>query len=119
MKVLLTTLVVVFLAAAAGAAAARSRSGLRGTVVFAPGYPVCKVGTPCTRPAAHVLLRFWRSGRVVARTRSDARGRYRIALRPRTYTVTSGTRGVLTPTRATVPTDTYRRVAFRIDVGIR
>jgi hypothetical protein len=109
----------VLLVAAAGAAGAISRSGLRGTVLLDPGYPVCKVGTPCTRPAAHALLRFSRKGRVVAQTRSDGRGRYRIALRPRTYTVTFGSGGVLKPMRVTVPTDSYRRVTFRVDTGIR
>jgi hypothetical protein len=119
MKVLLTTLVVTLLAASAGAAGAASRSGLRGTVVLDPGYPVCKVGSPCTRPAAHVVLRFWRKGRVVAHTRSDARGRYRIALRPRTYIVTSSDGGVLKPARVTVATDSYRRVTFRVDTRVR
>jgi hypothetical protein len=118
MKVLLTTLVVVLLATAAGAAGATSRSGLRGTVVLSPGSPVCKAGTPCTRPAAHALLRFWRKGRVVAQARSDASGRYRIALRPRAYTVTSGG-GRIKPARVTVATDSYRRVTFTIDTGIR
>ena len=118
MKVLLTTLVVVFLAGAAGSAGAASRSGLRGVVVLYPSSPVCKVGTPCTRPAAHALLRFWRNGRVVAQTRSDARGRYRVALRPRTYRVTSGD-GLVKPVRVTVATDSYRRVTFKIDTGVR
>ena len=119
MKVLLTTLVVVLLATAAGAAGATSRSGLRGMVLIAPSTPVCKAGTPCARPAPHVLLRFWRSGRLVAHTRSDANGRYRIALRPRSYSVTTGARGLLKPKSVTVATDSYRRVTFRIDKGIR
>ena len=118
MKLLLTTLVVVLLATAAGAAGATSPSGLRGTVLLGPASPVCKAGTPCTRPAAHVILRFWRKGRVVAHARSDAGGRYRIALRPRTYTVTSGG-GRIKPGRVTVATGSYRRVTFTIDTGIR
>jgi hypothetical protein len=119
MKVLLTTLAVVVLALAAGPAGATSPSGLRGTVLLDPAYPVCKLGTPCTRPAAHVRLRFWRQGRVVAQTRSDSRGRYRIALRPRIYAVTSGSGGVLNPSRVAVATGSYRRVTFRVDTGIR
>ena len=119
MRVLLTTLAVVVLAFAAGPAGATSRSGLRGSVLLDPAYPVCKVGTPCTRPAAHALLRFWRRGRVVAQTRSDGRGRYRITLRPRTYTLTSGSGGVLKPARVTVAPHTYRRLTLRIDTGIR
>ena len=119
MKVLLATLIVVLLATAAGAAGATSRSGLRGTVLISPSSPVCQPGTPCTKPAPHVLLRFWRNGRLVAHTRSDARGRYRIALRPRAYAVTTDTRGLLKPARVTVATDSYRRVMFRVDTGIR
>jgi hypothetical protein len=111
-------LLVLFLLLAAGSGAG-SGSGLRGTVLLDPGYPVCKVGTPCTRPAAHALLRFWRRGLVVAHTRTDGSGRYRIALRPRTYTVTSGNGGVLKPARVTVPTARYRRVTFKLDTGIR
>lgn len=84
-----------------------------------PASPLCKPGTPCTRPDAHALLRFWHNGRLVAHTRTDAKGRYRIALRPRTYTVTSTGTAALTPARVTVVTDRYRRVMFRIDTGIR
>lgn len=102
-----------------GAGGTGSASGLRGMVVLDPGYPVCKVGTPCSRPAAHALLRFWRHGRVVAHTRSDGSGRYRIALRPGTYGVTSTTGTVVAPLRATVATNRYRRVTFRLDTGIR
>jgi hypothetical protein len=119
MKVLLTITVVALLGAAAGSAGATSRSGLHGTALLYPGYPVCKVGTPCTRPAANVLLRFWRNGSVVAHTRTDSDGRYRIALRPRTYAVTSGTRVVVAPAHVTVATASYRRVTFKLDTGIR
>src|SRR5262245_47168619 len=119
MKVLLTTLVVMLLAASAGPAGAASRSGLRGTVLLDPGYPVCKVGTSCTRPAAHIVLKFWRKGRVVAHTRSDGNGRFRIALRPRTYDVSWGKGGVLSPGRVTVATDRYRRLTCSDDCGIR
>ena len=48
-----------------GAGSSSSGSGVRGTVLLDPGYPTCQPGTPCTRPAADVLLRFWRDGRVV------------------------------------------------------
>jgi hypothetical protein len=56
---------------------------------------------------------------LVAHTRSDANGRYRIALRPRSYAVTTGARGLLKPKSVAVATDGYRRVTFRIDTGIR
>lgn len=102
-----------------GAGNGGSSSGLRGTVLLDPGTPVCQIGTTCTRPAAHVLLRFWRNGRLVAHTRTDGKGQFRIALGPRRYRVTSTSGAVLTPPRVTVATGTYRRVLFRLDTGIR
>lgn len=119
MKALLALSLVAVLVVAGSAGAATSRSGLRGTVLVYPSSPLCKPGTPCTRPAAHLLVRFSRQGRVVAHTRTDARGRFRIALRPRTYTVTSVGTALLRPARVTVVTDRYRRVTFRMDTGIR
>lgn len=102
-----------------GAGSSGSGSGLRGTVLLDPASPTCQVGAPCTRPAPGALLRFWRHGRVVAHTRTDSRGRYRIALRPGTYRVSAMTGAVLTPTRATVATTRYRRVTFKLDTGMR
>ena len=119
MKVLLTIMVVALLGTAVSSADSTSRSGLRGAALLDPGYPLCTVGTPCTRPAAHALLRFWRNGRVVAHTRTDSRGRYRLALRPQKYGVTSGDGAVVTPAQVTVAPGRYRRVTFRLDTGIR
>lgn len=102
-----------------GAGSGRSGSGLRGKVVLYPASPVCKTGTSCTRPAAHVLLRFWRNGRVVAHTRTDSKGRFRVALRPRTYRVTAPRGARIKPRRVSVTTGRYRRVTFRLDSGIR
>ncbi|MFL5959721.1 MAG: hypothetical protein ACJ75G_05570 [Gaiellaceae bacterium] len=102
-----------------GAGNSSPGSGLRGTVLLDPGYPVCQAGTSCTRPAADAQLRFWRNGRVVAHTRTDGKGRFRIALSPRRYRVTSATMGLLTPVRVTVPTGRYRSVTFKLDIGIR
>jgi len=119
MKILLTITVVALLGVAAGSAGATSRSGLRGTALFDPGSPVCKAGTSCTSPAANVVLSFWRSGHVVAHTRTDSTGRYRLALRARRYVVTSDDGAVVTPAHVTVATGRYRRVTFRLDTGIR
>jgi hypothetical protein len=98
-----------------------SRSGLHGVVLIDPAYPVCKVGVPCTRTAKHVWLVFSRRGHTT-RTRTGDDGRYRITLSPGTYAVASPNhlagRG-LTPGRVTVRTGVYRRVPFRLDVGIR
>ena len=103
----------------AGSASGSSGSGLRGTALISPSSPVCQPGSSCTRPAAHAPLRFWRNGQVVAQTRTDAKGRFRIALRPMTYRVTSMKGSVLKPTRVTVSTNGYRSVTIKIDTGIR
>lgn len=96
-----------------------SASGLHGTVLIYPASPTCQPGTSCTRPAAHALLRFSRGGTVVARVRTDGRGRYRIALRPRIYRVTSANGAALKPARVTVAAGRFRRVTFTLDTGIR
>ena len=102
-------------------ASGASRSGLHGVVLIDPAYPVCKVGVPCTRPAKNVWLVFLRHGHT-ARIRTGDDGRYRITLPAGTYTVASPNhlagRG-LTPWRVAVRAGVYRRVAFRLDVGIR
>jgi hypothetical protein len=102
-----------------GAGSGTSSSGLRGKAVFDPGSPVCKVGSSCTRPAAHALLRFWRHGEVIAHTRTDAKGHFRIALKAHMYRVTTKGLGLVKPAHVTVATDRYRRITFRIDTGIR
>lgn len=102
-----------------GAGGGGSPSGLRGRVLIDPGYPVCKTGASCGRPAAHAVLTFWRHGHAVSHTRTDGKGRFRIGLRPRRYRVTSLRGPRIRPARVTVPTDRYRRVTFRVDIGIR
>ena len=102
-------------------ASGASHSGLHGVVLIDPAYPVCKVGVPCTRPAKNVWLVFLRSGHT-ARTRTGDDGRYRITLPAGTYAVTSPNHAAgrgLTPARVSVRTGVYRRIAFRLDVGIR
>jgi len=106
----------------AAASGASGTSGLRGQVLIDPGYPICHVGVPCTRPAKHVRLTFRRRGRVVARTRTNDKGKYRISLAPHTYRVSCSTRtgetGHLRPQRVTVQRGRYRKVTFKLDLGI-
>ena len=119
MRIVTSTALALVLSVAVASGA--SRSGLHGVVLIDPAYPVCKVGLPCTRPAKNVWLVFLRHGHT-ARTRTGDDGRYRIALPAGAYTVTSPNhlagRG-LTPGRVMVRTSVYRRVSFRLDVGIR
>jgi hypothetical protein len=106
-----------------GAAAARSGTGLYGRVVISPAYPVCEIGTPCTKPAGGLLLRFSRGGRQVETIRTHRNGTYLVVLRPGVYTISTPTvqsrsRG-LEPRKATVPPARYQRINFTLDVGIR
>jgi hypothetical protein len=106
----------------AAPAAGVSGSGLYGVVMRGPITPVCAAGRPCSKPAAGVAFTFWRGGTATARVVTDLRGRYRVALRPGTYSVrTAGAtligRG-LEPRSVVVPA-AWKRQAFSIDTGIR
>jgi hypothetical protein len=118
------TLAALALASAAGSAAAapEGTSGLRGVVMRGPTKPVCSETEPCEAPAAGVVLRFARSGDVVARAKTNAAGAYRVLLRPGSYAVTTLQRGVgagLTPRVVRVPAGRVARVDFHLDSGIQ
>lgn len=119
-RAVVTALVLAALAAC-GHAGATTTSGLRGTVTRGPIVPVCAVGKPCDAPAAKVVLVFRRAGRV-ARTTTDAKGRYRVALAPGTWTISltrTGIGNTIYPRQARVVAGTFRRVDLSIDTGIR
>jgi hypothetical protein len=99
-----------------------AEAGLYGKVVISPATPVCRAGTSCSKPAAHVTLVFSQHGRRVASTRTDRRGAYRIRLATGRYAVrvAGGRRGAsVRPAAATVPTARFARVGFTYDPGIR
>ena len=106
------------LAAAAPASAATVVSG---TVLLDPARPAGRVGHPCTKRLAHFKLVFWRHGRVAARVVTDSRGRYRVALPPAVYGVTtpSHPQSGLRPRRITIPKLSRVTRNFRYDAGIR
>jgi len=109
-------------ACAGSAGSGSGSSGIRGLVLRGPTQPVCTVGVPCEEPAAGAVLAITRAGRIVARERTDAAGRFRVSLAPGRYTViTTGARiGQMAPsTTALVPRGRYVRVTLRIDTGIR
>jgi hypothetical protein len=91
---------------------------LHGLVTIGPTKPVCDASTPCTKPAAHVVLRFTRLGHTV-RVRTDAAGRYRIRLAPGTWTLRTGAGMRHTPVRVWVPRRARVRRDVAIDTGIR
>jgi hypothetical protein len=105
-------------------ASATTRSGVRGTVLIDPAYPVCRVGQPCTKPADDVLLVFSKKGRASRRTHTNEDGTYRIRLAPGKWTVTAPAPGpglsrTLDPAGVVVPRGRYRLVSFLLDIGIR
>jgi hypothetical protein len=106
----------------AGAAASAPVSGLRGVVMEGPIKPVCKVGEPCEKPAAGVVLQFKHAGRVVARVKTTMKGTYRVRLRPGAYAVTTvpkrriGTG--LTPKTVRVRKARMGRRDFHLDTGL-
>jgi len=113
--------IVLILTVAAGASAASSSSGLRGTVLRGPIMPVCREGVPCDAPAPGLVLAFSRAG-VVRKTRTDAKGAYRIALPPGAYSVTTSLRlfgRTPRPARVRVRAGHWDRIVFSVDTGIR
>ena len=98
-------------------------SGLYGKVVISPAQPVCAVGESCTAPDKNDVLAFWLRGRRFGTARTDANGRYRIALPPGRYRVTAKHGGAigrgLEPTHAVASRGRYARVNFSLDIGIR
>ena len=119
-------LAVVAIAASCGAQspARAGGGGLFGTVRIAPGMPVCRSGSSCSRPARRFRLAFFRNGRQVASTTTDWRGRYRVSLDSGRYAVHAGRgtisrRAGLQPTRIAVPSGRFAKRDFTYDAGIR
>jgi hypothetical protein len=103
-------------------AAATMLSGLFGIVMRSPITPVCRVGVPCSAPAAGVTLTFVRGGAKVASVVTTSTGAYRVRLAPGSYTVRVSPAlkiGSLAPSIVTVPRGVAVRRNFAIDTGIR
>jgi hypothetical protein len=98
---------------------------LTGTVVLSPATPLCRMGQSCSRPLAGFKLVFSQKRAVVARTKTDRNGRYRVSLRPGTYAVRTPADGRarigrgLEPTRIRVGSVRRATVDFTYDAGIR
>lgn len=100
------------------ATAAAALCLLHGLVTFGPTTPVCRQGTPCSRPAAHVRLVFRHDG-TVRSTTADARGRYAIRLAPGMWTVRASIGMSIAPARVRVGQAATLARDFRVDSGIR
>jgi hypothetical protein len=108
----------------AGVAGAGAGSGLYGVVREGPVTPVCRVGVPCTKPAAGIALTFVGQSGSQWHATSKANGSYRVVLQAGTYRVRVGgsttTRigSTVKPAVVTV-TGGFTRQNFVIDTGIR
>ena len=98
-------------------------SGLRGVVTRSPITPVCTEGVLCSAPAKNTPLVFFRSGRRSVKTRTDAAGRYRVALAPGWWKLSTATvpriGSGIAPHTVRVFTARFRVVNLDIDTGIR
>jgi hypothetical protein len=105
-------------------------SGLHGVVKKGPIKPVCRAGEPCDAPA-QVTLTFssttaTNAGAMLTFTtklRTDKHGRYRVALPPGFYTVSTGRVSTIgkpiKPHAVHVRSGHWDRINFFIDTGIR
>jgi hypothetical protein len=90
---------------------------LHGTVTIGPVTPVCRVGVPCDKPAASVVLTFTHGARAF-RTKTHADGTYTLRLPPGVYTVKSSEGMRVSPFQLTARKGSHAQ-RFSIDTGIR
>jgi hypothetical protein len=111
------------------AASAGTGNGLYGIVKKGPVTPVCRVGVPCDAPA-QVTLTFssggssaWAKLTYQVKLRTDTHGRYRTALPPGFYTVSTGRPSEvgrpIKPHAVHVRAGHWDKIDFFIDTGIR
>ena len=111
--------VLIALVLALACSAGASTSGLRGLVTKAPTTPVCVAGLPCSAPAKSVVVRFTR-GTSSRSVRTDANGRYRIALAAGSWRISvAGARFGFRPHSVVVPASRVAVQNIAIDTGIR
>ena len=98
-------------------------SGIAGKALFGPTCPVERPGETCVRPyRATIVIRRETTHRLVARVRSSAQGRFRIALSPGTYLLVPQNGSPYprsSPQLATVRRHHYTHVVISYDSGIR
>lgn len=98
-------------------------SGIDGTVTIGPTCPVQRVESPCPdRPYEASITVLDAAGRQVAETRSNANGRFRLALPPGAYTLVpqaTGTPPTAQEQTVTVVAGGFTAVQIAYDSGIR
>ena len=97
-------------------------SGAYGFATLLNSRPVCIEGRPCDRPAAGLVLRFSRDGRVVGRATTDRAGYYAVRLPRGVYAVSIAPgyqrRGIAPRTLRVLPGRRVR-VDFAIDMRLQ
>jgi hypothetical protein len=91
---------------------------LHGTVRVGPTAPVCRSGVPCDKPANRARLTF-AHGATRVRVTTDRLGRYRVRLRPGTWTVRANVGMRITPSTFVVRRTSAALRNFAVDTGIR
>lgn len=98
------------------------RSGIEGLVLIGPMCPVVRPGESCPdKPFSAEVAVQTPSGREAARFRSDEEGRFRVALKPGTYTLVPKSNGIQMAPEAqvTVADGEFTPVRITYDSGIR
>ena len=98
--------------------ACASRSGVEGIVLRGPITPVCTADSPCDAPVPDVAVQALQNGTVVATTKTDQNGRFRLSLDAGDYTVRVPGQDT-NPQTVHVTATKLTEVAFLIDTGIR
>jgi hypothetical protein len=125
MKQLLASIIVTLAIAACGSQPAQPGTGIQGMVQVGPTCPVERINSPCPpRPLAATIVVRDRSGAEVTRFHSGADGRFKVDLRPGTYTLIGLNIGSSflprpIPTSVTVTDGIYTSVTVQYDSGIR
>ena len=104
------------------ATSAAPASGVFGFATLLNSRPVCVEGRPCDRPAAGLVLRFSREGRVVGRATTDRAGYYAVRLPRGVYAVSIAPgyqRRGITPRTVRILQGTRARVDFEIDLRLQ
>lgn len=101
----------------------QAESGVRGVVTAGPQCPVVQQGSPCPDQPWQGAVRAITDGDVVDEVRSDAGGRFEIALDPGDYVVVAvtdaGRLPMAAPQEVVVPQGGWIEVTLVVDTGIR